>query len=161
MLERPKISPSQQPKSLGISPSDFPSKSLGVRIENGQVTWRKNFKWLGLQDRRKTGPGLRMFRETITAKALWRHNSGHNAAAVATHSNIASRTMAFTFKCLQHYHIKKTKWYGYHIRRTKWYGYADHGGCIRVKLVLDKVWHPMDGFVQDCGISIANIEEIL
>ena len=38
MLERPKISPSQQPRSLGISPSDLASKSLGVKIENGQVT---------------------------------------------------------------------------------------------------------------------------
>ena len=59
MLERPKISPSQQPKSLVISPSDLASKSLGVKIENGQVPWRKIFRWLGLQDRRqKTGPAL-------------------------------------------------------------------------------------------------------
>ena len=58
MLERPKISPSQQPKSLGISPSDLASKSLGVKIENGQVTCGGIFKWLWLQDRRyKTGPG--------------------------------------------------------------------------------------------------------
>ena len=59
MLEWSKISASQQPKSLGISPSDLASKSLGVKIENDQVTWRENAKWLGLQDRReKTGPGL-------------------------------------------------------------------------------------------------------
>ena len=42
MLERPKISPSQQPMSFGISPSDLASNSLGVKIENGQVTWGKN-----------------------------------------------------------------------------------------------------------------------
>ena len=35
MLERPKISQSQQPKSLGISPSDLASKTLVVKIENG------------------------------------------------------------------------------------------------------------------------------
>ena len=53
MLEWCKISPSQQQKSLGISSSDFAklaSKSLGLKVENGQVTWRKNSKWLGLQD---------------------------------------------------------------------------------------------------------------
>ena len=42
MLEQSKISPSQQLKSLGILPSDLGSKSLGVKIENDQVTWRKN-----------------------------------------------------------------------------------------------------------------------
>ena len=42
MLERPKIFPSQQPKSLGISPSDLASKSHGVKVENGQVTWMNN-----------------------------------------------------------------------------------------------------------------------
>ena len=42
MLERLKISQSQQPKSLGILPSDWASKSLKVKIENGQVTSRKN-----------------------------------------------------------------------------------------------------------------------
>ena len=52
MLERPKLSQSQQPTSLGISPSDLASKSLGVKIENSQVTCKQNFKWLGLQDRR-------------------------------------------------------------------------------------------------------------
>ena len=62
MLKRPKISPSQQPKSLGILPSDLASKSLWVKIENGQVTWRKTFKWLGLQDRRwKTANGSWLF----------------------------------------------------------------------------------------------------
>ena len=39
MLEQPKISASQQPKSLGISPSDLDSKSLEVKIENDEVTW--------------------------------------------------------------------------------------------------------------------------
>ena len=59
MLQWPKISPSQQPKSLGISPNGFASKSLRVKIENSQVTWRKPFMWLGLQDRRwKMGPDL-------------------------------------------------------------------------------------------------------
>ena len=59
MLERPKISSSKQPKSPGILPSALTSKSLGVKIENGQVTCKQNFKWLGLQDRRlKTGPGF-------------------------------------------------------------------------------------------------------
>ena len=38
MLERPKIFPGQQPRSLEISPSDVASKSLGVKIENGEVT---------------------------------------------------------------------------------------------------------------------------
>ena len=76
-----------------------------------------------------------VFGETITAIALWRHNSSRwdNTASVAAHNNTASRTIAFTFKCQQHYHIRKTKWYRYHVRTTKWYGYADHVGCIRVK----------------------------
>ena len=59
MLERPNISPSQQQKSRVILPSGLASKSLGVKIENGQVTGRKNFKWLGVQDRRsKAGPDI-------------------------------------------------------------------------------------------------------
>ena len=59
--------------------------------------------------------------KTITAIALWRHNSGpwDKAASIAAHNNVASRTMAFTLKCWQHYHIGKTKWYEYHIRKTK------------------------------------------
>ena len=40
MLERPKISPSQQPKSFGISPSDLAGELLRVKMKNGQVTWR-------------------------------------------------------------------------------------------------------------------------
>ena len=56
MLERPKISPGKQPRSLGISPSDLASKSLGVKIENGEMTRGEGggggFKWRGLQDRR-------------------------------------------------------------------------------------------------------------
>ena len=49
MLERPKISQSQQPKSLGISPSDLASKSLNVKIENVQVTWRNTPSDLGFK----------------------------------------------------------------------------------------------------------------
>ena len=41
MLERPKIYPSQQPQSLGISPSKLASKLLGMKIEHGQVTCKK------------------------------------------------------------------------------------------------------------------------
>ena len=36
ILEQSIISPSQQPKSPGISPSDLASKSLGMKIENGR-----------------------------------------------------------------------------------------------------------------------------
>ena len=49
MLERLKISPSQQPRSLGISPSDLASKSLGLKIENGEVTWGKHSSDLGFK----------------------------------------------------------------------------------------------------------------
>ena len=49
MLERPKISPSQQPRSLGTSPSHLASKSLGVKIENGEVTWGKHSSDLGFK----------------------------------------------------------------------------------------------------------------
>ena len=75
------------------------------------------------------------FRETITAIALRRHNSccWDNAASAAAHKNAASRTMALTFKILQHFHISKTKWYRYHLRKTKWHGYADHVGYVTVK----------------------------
>ena len=69
MLGWPKISPSQQPRSLGISPSDLASKSHGVKIEYGQVTWGKNSSDLGFKigDRKRAltsqrvevGDGLR------------------------------------------------------------------------------------------------------
>ena len=49
MLERPKITPNQQPRSLGISPSDLASKSLGVKRESGQVTWGKISSDLGFK----------------------------------------------------------------------------------------------------------------
>ena len=61
MLERPKISPSQPPKSLGISPSDLAFKSLGVKIENSLVTWMKNAQWLGLQDRNRKRAVIELF----------------------------------------------------------------------------------------------------
>ena len=82
------------------------------------------------------------FHETITAIALWRHKSCRwdNAAATAAHRNAASRKMALTFKCLQHFHISRTNWYRYHLRKTQWYGYADHVGYVRSnsRHVLDK-----------------------
>ena len=49
-----------------------------VKIENGQVTWRKTFKWLGLQDRRwKTANGswlfwrLYVYTSTRTTERTW------------------------------------------------------------------------------------------
>ena len=44
MLEQPNISPSQQTKSPGISPSDLASKSLRVKIENRSSDLEEKFQ---------------------------------------------------------------------------------------------------------------------
>ena len=77
------------------------------------------------------------FHHVISAHGQCWSTTWDSGAPIAAHSNAASRTMAFTFKCFQHYHIRKTKWYGYHIRKTKWYGYANHVGA-NLRHVLDK-----------------------
>ena len=106
-------------------------------------SYKSSIDWQESRDRREfvlpgrwvSRSGPRVLHETIMAIALRHNNSGlwDNAASIAAHSNTASRAMAFTFKCLKHYHGNKTKSYGYHIRRTKWYGYTDHVGCLSVK----------------------------
>ena len=87
--------------------------------------------------------GPRVIRGTITAIAMWRQNCGpwDNGASIAAHNNAASGTMVFRFKCLQHYHVRKTKWYEYHMRKTKWYWYADHVGCIKLKFAPCTGWN--------------------
>ena len=43
MLERPKISPSQQLKSIGILPSDLEAKSLGMKIKKRSSDLKEKF----------------------------------------------------------------------------------------------------------------------
>ena len=66
MLEGPKISPIQQPKSFGISPF---GESLNVKIENDQVTWRNNSKWSLVIK------GAQKLQDVITQKFLNLHDS--------------------------------------------------------------------------------------
>ena len=79
--------------------------------------------------------GVCIFHETITTISLWHHSSSCWDNAVSIGANAVAKTMVFMFKCVQHYHGRKSKGYGYHIRQTKGFRYADHIGCIRVNFM--------------------------